>query len=285
VLSRRDLAGLVLVMWIAAMGWQVRRVYLQPESARLAAAARGIPPGVAYYAILRGEESVGWAQTEVDTLPGASGFRVVERSTVRLPGFGPAGESETRMESWLDQTLSLRRFEAVEVRSGDTAWIDGVVAGDSLIRLSWTAAGQTRGTAIRLPGPVTTAAGWPLRLAASGAARAGDEYDVKVFDPIAWGLRTMRLIVFEQATRVFADSADLDSIAGRWYLAGEDTVSAWLVGDRGREGATWVDEDGRVIEGPVRGGLRKERTAFEIAFFGDAMVLTEDTVTAGQEQR
>jgi hypothetical protein len=233
-LNRRAVALLVLAAWIAAMAWQVRRVYLQPETARLAAAARGLPPGVVYYAILRGDVRAGWGQTEIDTLPGASGFRVLERFVIRLPGLGPAGESETRTESWLDQTLNLRRFEVVEIRSGDTARLDGEVLGDSLIRLSRTVDERSEGTFMRLPGPVTTAAGWPLRLAASATAQPGDEFAVDLFDPTSWGVREARLRVFERAPLVVPDSADLDSVAGRWFLAGADTVDAWLVGDRGR---------------------------------------------------
>lgn len=285
MLNRSGLAVAVLLAWVAAMGWQVRRVYLQPEAERLAAAARSLPPGVAYYALLHGDERAGWAQTDVDTLPDASGFRVADRLVVRLPGLGAAGESETRIQTWLDQTLNLRRFEVIEVRGGDTARSEGDVLGDSVIRLQRSVAGRTEGTFLDIPGPVTTAAGWPLRLAAGGASRAGDEYVVDLFDPVSWLVRAVQLRVLEESTRVFADSADLDSIAGRWYLAGEDTVRAWLVGEQGRADATWVDEDGRIIEGTVRGGLRRERTAFEIAFFGDAMVVVADSTEQLEKPR
>lgn len=284
-MNRRSLAVLVLLSWVAAMAWQVRRVYMQPDAERLAAAARTLPPGVAYYTLSRGDERAGWARTDIDTLPAASGFHVTDRFVIRLPGLGAAGESEIRVQTWLDQTLNMSRFEIVDVRSGDTARSEGTVVGDSLIRIERRAAGRTDGTSLRIPGPVTTATGWPLRLAAAAASRTGDEFTIDVFDPVSWGVRAVQLRVLEEATRVFADSADLDTIAGRWYLAGEDTVEAWLVGEMGREGATWVDEDGRIIEGPVRGGLRRQRTAFEIAFFGDAMVLGADTTEQLEEQR
>jgi hypothetical protein len=70
----------------------------------------------------------------------------------------------------------------------------------------------------------------------------------------------------------FSDSADTDSISGVWIAVRKDTVRAWRVrsgqGDAAREG--WIDEDGRLVDGDIFGGLRVERTAFELAFFARA---------------
>ena len=49
----------------------------------------------------------------------------------------------------------------------------------------------------------------------------------------------------------------------------EDTVLAWrTIWSVGQlELDAWVDEDGRMVDGQIEGGLRVERTAFELAFF------------------
>jgi hypothetical protein len=90
-----------------------------------------------------------------------------------------------------------------------------------------------------------------------------------VFDPVAVGARAEELRVLEAASLAFPDSADTDSISGVWIPVREDTVQAWRVrqvsGDVSRE--SWVDEDGRLVDGDIFGGLRVERTAFELAFF------------------
>ena len=88
-----------------------------------------------------------------------------------------------------------------------------------------------------------------------------------MYDPVQGLVRELELSVEEQTSRVWPDSADLDSLTGRWFSVREDTVQAWrVIGSAGgTEQEFWIDENGRVLEGPLPGGM--ERTTFEMAFF------------------
>ena len=49
---RRQILGSVIVLvWLAMVGWQVRREYFQPELARLAEAALSLAPGIHFYTL------------------------------------------------------------------------------------------------------------------------------------------------------------------------------------------------------------------------------------------
>jgi hypothetical protein len=265
-MNRAGLAVLLLVTWIAALGWQARRVFFPAEARRLALGVRAIPPGVAYYAVYRGERRAGWGQVEVDTLPAASGFRVRDRILLDLPVLGVAGRSERTSVEYLDSNLDLDSLTHLSVVGSDTARVRVVSQGDSIVLLSDASGGQVE--RIRIPGAVTTDAGWRLRLAAADQARAGHRYGVEVFDPLAATARSLEIEILETASVAFPDSADTDSISGAWIPVREDTVQAWRVRSGGSEGReVWIDEDGRLVDGAIFGGLRVERTAFELAFF------------------
>jgi hypothetical protein len=62
-------------------------------------------------------------------------------------------------------------------------------------------------------------------------------------------------------------------VDGVWVTAREDTVQAWWIEQEvaGIRLRSWLDEDGRLLSADVFGGLRLERTAFELALFGDSV--------------
>jgi hypothetical protein len=112
-----------------------------------------------------------------------------------------------------------------------------------------------------------------------------------VFDPLTAAVRTLQLDILETSSLTFPDSADTDSISGAWISVSEDTVQAWLVrrraGDVRQE--AWVDEDGRLVDGEIFGGLRVERTAFELAFFNRPGAIAKpeavsDSISAGERE-
>ena len=157
--------------------------------------------------------------------------------------------------------------------------------GDSVVR-SFDATGRET---VRVPiaESVTTSSGWRLRLAAAGQTEPGRRYGVVVFDPLAVSARSHEIEILEAASLAFPDSADTDSISGAWISVREDTVQAWRVrsgqGDLARE--TWIDEDGRLVDGEIFGGLRVERTAFELAFFTRPGSAVPDSVQTQPEER
>lgn len=266
-MRRGGLAAVLLCAWVAALGWQAKRVWFPARAERLAAGIRTLPPGVAYYAVYRGVERAGWAQVQIDTLPDAAGFHVRDRVFLDRPALGIDERSERESNEYLDAELGLDSLTRTSIVGADTVRIRIVSQADSVIVVY----GDDGGVAARvwIPEATTTPSGWRLRLAASGLAEPGHRYEALVFDPIVSAPRTEAIRVLETRSLAFPDSADTDSISGAWIPVREDTVRAWRVrsgdGDAAREG--WIDEDGRLVDGDIFGGLRVERTAFELAFF------------------
>lgn len=268
-MNRRHAAWLVLAAWIGVLGWNARRELFRPEAERLALGAATLPPGAAYFTIDSGDRPAGMASLEVDTLPGRTGFHLLEQVTLRLPGLGAAGEVETRTDTWLGPGITLDSLVRRTVRGGDTTRVQMLRRGDSL---RWEAAGDTVVQGLPAGAALLTDASWPLRFAAVGGAATGEERRVFIADPVTGGIRDLTLRTLAVDTRSFPDSADTDSLTGRWFVAGRDTVRAWRVSRAGAGGGTpagdaWVDEDGRYVETELPGGLRMRRTAFELAFF------------------
>lgn len=280
-MSRGGLAAFLLVAWAAALGWQAKRVFFPAEAERLALGVATIPPGVAYYAVFRDDVRAGWGQIEIDTLPGASGFRVRDRIQLDLPSLGVAGRSQRVSEEYLDSGLNLDSLRHTSVLGEDTATTRAVSVGDSVILLFGGDGSQVG--RVPIDESVTTSSGWRMRLAAAGRASPGDRYGVAVFDPLTASRGERMIEVLEESSMAFPDSADTDSISGAWIPVRQDTVRAWRVrsgrGELARE--SWIDEDGRLVNGAIFGGLRVERTAFELAFF-TRPVGTADSVPAAR---
>lgn len=287
---RKILAIILLVLWGGALLWQARRLYLRPEAQRLAAAARTLPPGVAYYRVERAGRRVGWAESQVDTLPGGRGFRLTDRLVVEIgalaasvggagaaPGgtgsasAGASGTAEVRSVAEVGPTLALRRFRATSTGILGRLSARGEVVGDSLLILSaldTVGKGRSAADTVRIDGPIVFENAIPLRLAAAQKTEPGDSVLIRTFDPLRMASRTVALHVLDRGTRTFPDSATRDSASGRWEVARLDTVKAWKVGREvgGTTLTSWVDEDGRFLDVEV-GGLKLERTAFELAYF------------------
>ncbi len=284
-MGRAGLAVFLMVAWVAALGWQAKRVFFPAEAERLALGVRMIPPGVAYYSVFRDELRAGWGQVEIDTLPAASGFFVRDRVFLDLPSLGVAGRSERTSEEYLDSSLNLDSLTHISVVDDDTVRTRVVSVGDSVV-LSFDTMGRQTGR-VPIAEPVTTPSGWRLRLAAAGQTEPGRRYRVVVFDPLAASTRSREIEILEAASLAFPDSADTDSISGAWISIREDTVQAWRVrsgqGDLARE--TWIDEDGRLVDGEIFGGLRVERTAFELAFFTRPGIPAPDSARTQREEQ
>ncbi len=259
----------ILLVWAGTLGWHVKRLYFRPAAELLAEAARTIPPGTAYYAVFREDRRIGWAQTDVDTLPAASGFLLRDRLILNeplLPGLEPM---RFEIEATLGPTFTLERFQVTAEGVPGIRHVQGEVHGDTILELSIRGDGPSRSQQIPLPEPIVVAAAWPLRFAAESEVRPGERFELPVYDPLTGSHRTMKLTVLAQETRTFPDSVIGEN--GRWVTAREDTVQAWQVEHdlSGIKLLSWVDEDGRLLEAHAPGGIRLERTAFELAYFGE----------------
>lgn len=265
-MSRGWLAGFVIAGWLCAMGWNARREFFRPPAERLALGAATLPPGTAYFTIDAGDRPAGMASVQVDTLPARTGFYVLEQYSFRIPGLGTAGRTDIRVETWLGPGVALDSLAHRTARGDDTTIVRFVVDGDSIVRVG---AGGRTATPVSEAANVQTDASWPLRFAAAGGSEPGETRRLTVLDPVSGSLSEVHLRTVEQATRVFADSADTHPETGAWLAAGTDTVTAWRIErTRAAAGSTtaWVDEDGRYVEMELPGGYRLSRTAFELAF-------------------
>lgn len=258
----------ILAVWVATLGFHVKRLYFRPASEVLADAARTIPPGTSYYVVTREDRRVGWAQSDVDTLPGATGFRLRERLSLErplVPGLEPL---RLEIDATLSPTFSLARFVLRAAGVPGIREVEGEVHGDSTLTLRIRDTATVREERVPLEEPVVVAAAWPLRFAAEREVKAGSSYELRVYDPLSGQPRPMRITVLAEAVRTFPDSVTAED--GRWITAREDTVRAWHVRHdvSGLAFDAWVDEDGRLLEASLPGGLRLTRTAFELAYFG-----------------
>lgn len=271
--KRKTVALAVVVVWIATLGWYAARLYLEPEAEQIAAAARTLPPGVAYYAVYQGDRHTGWAQSEIDTLPSGSGFVVNDRIQVDLSGLGFEGVSEVRTRARLGPALGLEDFslETEGILGGLSA--RGQVTGDSLLELDVDRGEGTTSHSMRLEGSVMLGTTLPLRIAAEGGSAPGDRYEVATLDPVSMEVERRSVEILERDIRSFPDSMERDSESREWRVVGRDTVLAWRIRRQlgGADVEAWVDEDGRYLELTTGMGLRLERTSFELAYFGSGI--------------
>lgn len=267
--GRGRLALAILVVWAGTLAWHVKREYFRPVAELIAAAARTIPPGVAYYAVFQEDRRVGWAQTEVDTLPSASGFLLRDRLILREPIVPGGDRMRLAIDARLGPTLTLESFRLDAEGIDGIRHVEGEVHGDTALEVRIHGEGGVRRDRITLEGPIVLSAAWPLRFAAHHEVSPGSRFQVEIFDPLSGTSRPVELTVLETAEKVFPDSMVVED--GRWAAARYDTVRAWRI-EQDLYGITlrsWVDEDGRLFETEAPGGLRLERTAFELAYFGE----------------
>lgn len=271
MVRRRWLALAVLLVWGGTLGWHVKRLYFRPLATLLAEAARTIPPGIAYYSVFQGDRRIGWAQTEVDTLPSGGGFLLRDRLEIRealVPGTNPLSMV---VEARLGPTLALETFRLRAVGIPGVHTVEGEVRGDSTLDVRILGDEPGSETSLPLEEPVVLNGAWSLRMAAQRDLRPGDRLRLNMFDPLTSAARPVDLTVLAQEQKTFSDS--VTAVNGLWVSAREDTVSAWWIEQEvaGVRLRSWVDEDGRLLIAEAPGGLRLERTAFEFAFFGDSV--------------
>ena len=263
---RAYLAAAILTAWAIVLSVHAWRTAHVSSAERLAVAARSLPPGDSWYAIYRGSERAGWARRQLDTLSGGRGFVLRERAVREVRQLGAAARTETDLVAWLDAGIRLDSLVFRSMIGPDTSVLELHMEGDTVMSLQ-------PGGRRRVSDRPQLAGSWPLRFASDEAARqSGRSVALVLFDPVTALSRETVLRVGESAMRVWADSADTDPDTDEWISMREDTVRAWRI--ERIEGAlalpVWVDEDGRVLESEEPGGLRFERTAFELAFFGES---------------
>ena len=264
-MNRKLLALLIVGVWFFTIGVQVRREVFKPELARLEEAAAFLAPGVNFYTLESGGQSVGLATSRLDTVP--EGFVLEDFMTLELPALGQTGRAVVRTEVSVSRSLVMQSF--VFALDSDVGEYEarGTMDGDSLLTVELDSGGGVETLVQRLEQPPVFAAMVPIRVAIGEGLEVGQSVQVPVFDPSTLSNRTVSVEVLEHDTLVVADSAAIEPSTGRWEPARYDSIPAWKIaeGFGGLSIESWIDEDGRVISAESPVGFSMRKTEYELA--------------------
>jgi hypothetical protein len=264
-MNRRTAAILVLLVWASTFGWFLLRQYVQPTSLLLTDAIFRVSPGATYYALDLGGQQVGFASSSVDTL--ADTVLVRDYMLLEIPALGSLQRVEARTDVNLTRSLQLRSFLASLSGDGVRFGASGEVFGDTLLSVEIESADSRQTVRVPMDEPIILPAVLPLQIVFGSEPAIGDEYRLKVFDPLLLKERYVNVTVTAESTLLVPDSAAWDSTAALWVAARWDTLSAWHViqEEGGISIQSWIDELGQVVEATSPIGFTMRRTAFEIA--------------------
>jgi hypothetical protein len=254
--------ALIILAWLASLGWLVRREYFGRTPGEVAASAR-VAPGAVFFAIYLNGGQIGTGATTVDTL--SDGVRISSRADVLLPDGGGSRRIRTASEVRLAPSLALTSFE--HSVAGDAPEVTlQVRRGDEALRLSLAWPGRAAGEAFA-PLSALPDLAVPIRAVASGPLEEGRRIDVPLIDPLTGAVRPATFVVRAPVQFVVPDSALLDSIRRVWVPAHMDSVTAWELEDEASTVRTrmWVDQQGFIVRAETPEGWTILRTAFEIA--------------------
>ena len=142
-MNRRTLAGIILLLWVGALGWLVQREYLAGRGPAETATSWPVPPGAAFQAVRLGERQVGLASIAVDTV--GDSLRVVSLTTLDLPSADTANPRRTseRVVAIYSRRLQLLRWQTDLLTE---LWVEPPVLENGRLRLA-----PTPGLGVRLP--------------------------------------------------------------------------------------------------------------------------------------
>ncbi len=264
-MNRRTAAILILLVWVGAIGWLIQRQFVRTESQLLADAVFRISPGATYYSLDLGGQQVGFASSSVDTL--ADTVQVRDYMLLEIPALGTLQRVEARTDANLTRSLQLREFEAGLRGDGVRFGASGRVTGDTLLSVEIESADSRQTVRVPMDEPIILPALLPLQIVFGSEPAVGNEYHLKIFDPLLLKERYVNVTVTAESTLLVPDSAAFDSTTSMWVAARWDTLQAWRIvqDDAGLSVQSWIDELGQVVEATSPVGFTMHRTAFEIA--------------------
>ena len=264
-MRRIHVSALVLVIWFAMIGWQVRRAYFQPELTRLAEAALSLAPGINFYTLRLGDRTVGQATSRLDTV--SSGFELEDMMILDLPALGQTGSAVVRTRVLLSPALVMESFFFSLDSEVGRFRADGVLGADSTLHVTIDAGGSQQEVSYRLAEPPIFSAALPIRIAMAGELKVGNTLHLPVFDPSTLSTRTVEIRILEYDALVIADSASYDAESKRWAPSRYDSIPAWKIAEihGGVQVESWVDEDGRILRASSALGFTMEKTEYELA--------------------
>lgn len=268
--SRRALgAGAVLLLWVAGLGFLVRREYFRPDTERLADAALRVSPGNVYYAVTQGERQIGFASSSIDTA--TTTISVDDYLVADLPVGGRTHRASARTHVVLTRALHTKAFAVNFESDAAPIVVRGRVVGDSLLILMLATSNDAPVDTqrIKLTGPILLPTLLPLALALGDVPAVGKHYTWPVFDPVGLTPRKVSLTIAAETTFVVNDSSSFDAKSGRWRGVQPDTLKAFRVATDTGAGAAgfsgWIDEQGRVVQ-TSQLGFELHRLPYEVAF-------------------
>jgi hypothetical protein len=264
---RRTIGILVILVWVAGLGFLYNRTSHRTLEQRLTEVGMRVLPETFYYTLSQGGTQVGVAASAIDT----SKTKLVSSDLVR--GRFPVGNDTLRVEARSEArfTRGMRLHDFVIRASGDLApfLLRGVMQEGEEKTLRITTEPKdgrpiTQEAIAEAPVFIPTMA--PLPLLLTKEPKLGDSVRVALFDPMSRGLKNVTLRIEADSLFLIADSATFDSTSNRWVKAHQDSVRGWRITHRGSPLTAWVDRAGRLIAASEPGGITMVRTAFEIAF-------------------
>ena len=265
-MNRRTIGVLFVATWLIAVGWLARREFWRPRGDVLAEAALRLPPGGSFYTLLLGGQQIGYASSTIDTV--AEGIRLQDVMVVEVPAMGTMHRTDLRTDALLSRLLRLRRFKATVQGDAGRFAATGQVSGDTLLRAEIESGDSKQQFKLPLTKPIILPALMPLRVALGGRLKVGRTYSLDIFDPMTLQDRAVDLTIAAESTLIVPDSADQDTVTGRWFPVRWDTVKVWKVEQRagGLTLEAWIDDLGHIVRASTPLGFTMERTAYEVAY-------------------
>jgi len=261
---RHLIGALLLLAWVAALSFHVRREYFRSESLVLAEGAESLAPGSYFYTVEMNGRAIGLASSRLDTIP--EGFAFEDVLQLDVPAMGTSHSAVVRTRARLGRSLQLLDFEfTLDSEIGDFN-VRGE-ARDSTLVLSMEAGSGDQMTELPFDRSLTLPVALPLRMAAAGRLDVGSEYSARVFDPSSMSDREVTLEVTGRDMLLVVDSVFQREGSKRWQPARYDTIPVWVVEESygGVSVTSWIDEDGRLVVAESPMGFRVKRTAYELA--------------------
>src|SRR5947199_10437718 len=158
-------ALLVLLLWIGALGFLVRREYFRPDTERLAQAALRVSPGAVYYAVMQGDRQIGFASSSIDTA--TTTISVDDYLVADLPVGGRTHRASARTHVVLTRALHTKAFAVTFEGDAERIVARGRVVGDSVLTLMLAAGADAHVDTqqIKLHGPILLPTLLPLAIA------------------------------------------------------------------------------------------------------------------------
>lgn len=262
----RHLIGAALLLtWVAAISFHVRREYFRSEAVVLAAGAESLGPGSYFYTVEMEGRAIGLASSRLDTIP--EGFSFDDMLQLEVPAMGARHSAVVRTRARLGRSLELLDFRfTLDSEIGDFD-VRGEAREDSTLVLTMAAGSGDQVTVLPLDRSLTLPVALPLRMAAGGRLEVGREYSARVFDPSSMSDREVTVKVTGRDMVVVPDSVALQERSGRWRPVRYDTIPVWVVEESygGVSVTSWLDDDGRMVVAESPMGFRVKRAPYELA--------------------